>query len=813
MRVAHTALAGDLPLESSRPSAPSRGAPSRLRRPQPWERSRAPYFQEGRLITLALLAALSITLALSFDSAGWVESMGPVALVVLGGLAAGVLMAYSRFDGLFMLTYGVTTGLAWVLFLMTRMVGQERRVQAFVDHGVPELQARAYFLLERWLTWLEAALSRGPSNDNYTFVLEIAFLLWWLAYLGGWMVFRHGTAWRTVVSAGLVLLVNVYYAPRPITGFLVAYCVFATLFLAWTNLVSHRQRWQVRGIHYSQDIAFDFMRVGLLYALAVVAIGFVGPNLGRNPLLHRIMAPVNQRWNQATSEWNRLYQGLNRQARPVQSVFDRTLSLGGPRNVTDRPIFEVETTTGRYWRAVTYDTFTGRQWINTATTEVTFDPGARLPVVPWALRQPVTQTITLAAPMGDVVVAPPDLLRTSVPIAAIVSPVLGDGGEDTELTRSEFTLVRSREPLEPGDSYTVVSYYTQVTVRDLRNAPTEYPAAIVERYLQLPENVSPRVVQLAQEIAQDATTVYDKAKAIESFLRGYQYDDQIEAPPPDQDPVEYFLFDIQRGYCNYYATAMAVMLRALGIPARMASGYAEGTLDRETGRYIVTERDSHTWVEVFFPGLGWIEFEPTAGESVLDRPLGEELADSSRTPGMPEDRSRNQDLPQMDDALYPELEQLEALNQLPGEEPGGLLATASPRAVGGLVVASLFAVLGGVWLLRRRFYQGPQAFTLAPASRIYAQMLDGFHRLGVMVRTSQTPYERAQELATLIPPAGPWIGRITEIYVRHRYGPYRRLDDPRTERELQESWQALRGILRRTWIRRLLRRWSPVPGP
>ena len=117
-----------------------------------------------------------------------------------------------------------------------------------------------------------------------------------------------------------------------------------------------------------------------------------------------------------------------------------------------------------------------------------------------------------------------------------------------------------------------------------------------------------------------ATTPYAKAKAIESYLRTIPYNDAIPAPPASVDPLEYFLFDLHQGYCDYYATAMAMMLRSVGVPARAVSGYAEGIYDPEAGVYFITERDAHTWVEVFFPEYGWIEFEPTAGESQLDRP-------------------------------------------------------------------------------------------------------------------------------------------------------------------------------------------------
>src|SRR5690606_37661819 len=137
-----------------------------------------------------------------------------------------------------------------------------------------------------------------------------------------------------------------------------------------------------------------------------------------------------------------------------------------------------------------------------------------------------------------------------------------------------------------------------------------------------PEDVSQRVIEDARTLTADRATVYAKARAIETYLRSFTYNDDIEAPPPGRDPVEYFLYDIREGYCDYYATAMVVMLRGLGIPSRVVSGYAEGSYDPETALYYIAERDAHTWVEVFFPGLGWVEFEPTAGESQLNRPSG-----------------------------------------------------------------------------------------------------------------------------------------------------------------------------------------------
>lgn len=778
--------------------------PQPARIPSPGEEEHAgyapAYFHEGRAITILLLGLLYLLLAFSLDAAGWVQNMTLLVPIVLGALTLGTLMAFSRFDGFFMLSHSLSTGLAWVFFLMTRLVDEEPRVAVFIETGVPDLQARAYFLLERWLAWVQAALSGSASNDNYVFILEISFLIWWLAYLGAWTVFRHGYVWRGVVLAGVAILVNTYYAPQPVTGLLVTFCIVALILLAWINLIAHQQRWRVLHIRFNQDIAFDYMRNGVLYAVAVISLAFVSPNLGRSAQFHQWPYPINQRWEAATTEWNRLYQGINRQTRPVQTAFGRSLTLGGERNVTSRPVLQVVAPEGRYWRAVAFDTFTGRQWLNTATAEVEYRANERIATVDWAERRPLTQTITPLSAASIVIFGAPDIRQASVPIEGLLTPIFSPASEEADSDGSELTWTRSQATVEEGESYTVISNYTEVTERALRAAETDYPPQITERYLQLPEDFSSRVAALAAEVTENESTVYDKAKALERHLREYKYNDQIEAPDADQDPVEYFLFEIQEGYCDYYATAMAMMLRSLGIPARTASGYAEGTFDQESGSFIITERDAHTWVEVYFPGYGWIEFEPTAGESVLNRPSGAELPESSSIPGMPEGYTGGDD-PLLDDPYYQD--QLGRMDEL---EPGFFEAMNQQSRNNWIWVSvslTVVALLGGGWLLRRRLYQGPDDFEAEPPNLFYGRLLAWAGRLEMLLQPGQTPYERARFLAQQVPTGGPFIQRITDIYVHHRFAPRRSANVHETE--LAQNWQRLRPILWRVWIQQRLR--------
>ena len=800
------------------------------------------YFREGRLVTLLLLGFIYVILALSLSNAGWTGamSMSMLIAVVLGALAMGALISFSRFDSFFMLSHSFATGLAWVFFLMTFLVEDEPRVQAFMERGIPVLQARAYFLLERWLEWIEAAINRQASNDNVVFIFEIGFLIWWLTYLGVWSVFRHGHVWRGVLMAGIALLVNTHYAPVSVMGFLVAYCIVAMLLLAWTTLVDHRQRWRSQRIYFSEDINFDFMRSGFMYTMAVIALAFIAPNMGRSLPFHDLLQPVNMRWEAAMQEWNRLYQGLNRQTRPVQTGFGRTLTLGGERTVSDRLIMEVEAPTGRYWRAVAFDRFTGRQWINTAEGENTYRSNQPIPAREWTARSPVTQTVTIRTPTGNILLAMPDVVQASIPLAALQQPLDYVGPADSASSGrrdTELTWARSRITLEAGESYRVISSQTTVTIRELREAGiVEYPTQDLTRYLQLPITFSPRVAELAEQVMADESTTYDKVKALERFLRTFAYDEGIQAPAADVDPLEYFLFDIQSGYCDYYASAMAAMLRSQGIPARAASGYAEGTYDPEIGTYLVTERDAHTWVEVYFPQYGWIEFEPTAGESILDRPSGVELQDSGLVPGMDEILPEDQDF-LFDDAL--DFEE-EFPPDIVGPVPGiGGLPTRTPVVTTSFILVVL-TLIAGVWLMRRRMYQGPRAFMQEPQI-YYERLLNWAARLKMPGRSRQapeltfstdapyprpvaneisrqapveqamTPYEREALLAEGLPQGIPFIRRIIEIYVQFRYAPRPEHLADEVRYELNNNWRRLRPVLLKAWLRQRLN-WRTSAG-
>ncbi|HEV8525753.1 MAG TPA: DUF3488 and transglutaminase-like domain-containing protein [Terriglobales bacterium] len=158
--------------------------------------------------------------------------------------------------------------------------------------------------------------------------------------------------------------------------------------------------------------------------------------------------------------------------------------------------------------------------------------------------------------------------------------------------------------------YRAISDISTPRAEALRSAESELPTDIAVRYLQLP-NVDGRVRELAQQVTSSADNAYDKTAALERHLRtSYQYTLQLPHTRPS-DPLAHFLFERKAGHCEYFASAMTIMLRTLGIPARIVNGFSGGEFNSVTGSYIVRARHAHSWVEAYFPGHGWVTFDPT----------------------------------------------------------------------------------------------------------------------------------------------------------------------------------------------------------
>ncbi len=278
-----------------------------------------------------------------------------------------------------------------------------------------------------------------------------------------------------------------------------------------------------------------------------------------------------------------------------------------------------------HWRGIALTTFDGRRWYTEghepmALTEG-YDGWITVPPSSGADRRyslPFEYTVMLEPLASDALFVAPEPARVHGQFFG------GALGGPRSLRRSYLTLDKTGSLANPFHNYADLRYdaisdVPNVPAENLRKSPQTYPESLRALYLQLPK-LDPRIPILAKTIASRATNPYDKARAVENYLRGnYGYTLDLSGTPP-VDPLAYFLFEKRAGHCEYFAAAMTVMMRTLGIPARYVNGFLPGEYNDVGGDYIIRASDAHSWVEVFFPGYGWITFDPTPPSD--DHPAG-----------------------------------------------------------------------------------------------------------------------------------------------------------------------------------------------
>jgi transglutaminase-like putative cysteine protease len=740
----------------------------------------------------SLLAINLLALSTSLRSAQWTEGMGLLAPIVLGGFLLGVALSYSRWSGLFPVLHSLVVGAAVVLYWVSRAP------EIPVDLGGAD---RIIFIGESLWSWILLLFGDEPVRSNLVFLLQLGLLLWWLGYLSAWAVFREGRVWRAIVPIGLVLLVNTYFGPPGLGLYFVVFVVCALLLAVRSFLSEKEIVWRIERVRYANDIQVDFLRDGLLFALLVVALAVFLPNAGSNGAMSSALEPLRTPWRDVQQEWGRLFSTLNYQGAAVgDPVFGDTLTMGGERNLGDRLIMDVSSSRGRYWRAAVYDTFTGRRWLKTTAYAQAIDGGSHVRTPEFQARNEITQTITIHASTGNVIFAAGQPVRVSLKATADIFVLEQEQG--VSLPLAEIAMLHRREAvLRPGDRYLAVSSLSGARVEDLQEAGTDYPAWVTDSYLDLPPDLAPQVGELARQITAEAATPYDQAVAIEQFLRGFTYNDQIPAPPSGVNAVNYFLFDVQEGYCDYYASSFAMMARTLGIPARVVAGYSQGEYLAEADVYRVREYNGHSWPEVFFPGYGWIEFEPTAAELEIVR---------ERRPDTPQLLPREPFPDLMDDE---EIFGPETRSDAGGSaQPDGAAdqAEAADRGRLGLWIglASLAGLLGVVaWRrLRPSSPRARQRVLLDPlfTAKLYGRLLQWAQRLRLPLLSSQTPNEQASALVAAVPEGQAAIQSITDLYVEDLYSP--RGPNQRKAEQALIAWMTLQPLLRRTWLQVRLQR-------
>lgn len=751
--------------------------------------------REGWL-SLLLLVVMVLSLAWAVQGAGWLEELDFLVPVAIYAALLGAVL-------------GVLPVSVAATLPISALVGSLILAWTIGGEYFPELDqlGRLLALRNEVLQWLVTVIRTGYPLEMSPYALGLGALMWTTAFIAAYTVYRHHRVMDAILLVGAALITNMSATFTDLFGHLVLFVAAALLLWLRASLVTRQEGWQRRRINENLEVPATIMRSGIIFAAGSVALAWVLTSVAVAAPLTGAWRSLDVVWTDVQDRFDSVFGTLtNPDSRISGSTFGPRFTVDGAWFSNDQAVMEVASTRPYYMRATAYDVYTGRGWARSEGVKRQVPPGELIfpaesherPLSADAY-QIETVTVEIEQAIGRNLFAPGFPIRAFAPVV-----VYDTAGQPL------FGGLEAANPVSPGQGYQMAVAMSRATEAELSGAGTDYPPEIVDLYLDT-TGASERTIALAQQVAAEvgATDPYFQAKALTEFLTSDAFTYQAEAPVPQdgQDLVDFFLFDENGrvGYCEYYASAMVLMARSLGIPARVAVGYAPGERT-ETGTFVVRERNAHAWAELYFPGYGWEIFEATKG---ID---SEFIRVSGGPTGTPIPRSQ-----ELIDALIDgQLQDTGQISQFASPPPpleGAIDAstgeTPQDEARGGnatVIAIIIFAALAYLWFRLRRA-QRRWRF-LAPGARTWERLSVAAERAGVAPRPWETIYEYSGWLEDQLPAQRPEIRTIADGKVWQAYSG-RSMNASAIER-LELAWQRLRLPLLfltvRRWLRRIFRR-------
>jgi transglutaminase-like putative cysteine protease len=570
-------------------------------------------------LLLGLTVVLGWTVATALDRSGWVTGSDVLIPAIFLATVLGWVLAISRISG------------RW--FLLVSLAATAALLGGFTPpHAGVRITSVTPLAILQFLSSLSVSTQQLLLGGLVALV-SISGL--WTA----WWAFRRRHGLAALLPMGSVMAVEVLNDVSPAMFFLTAlWLAAAATILLRLNFVALKERWRLRRVPRASDTGWNFGEVGSEAILLVLMLAFILP-----PLSSEDVSSVLVPGTVHTFDFHPF--GIGAGSSPggrAQVGYSETIHPGAPLDARPQTVMYVTgDTTSLYpfWRGIALGGWDGTAWYQLGSSgnlsirtrprvaSKQTIPRAGPPTDPKVVREIQTtfQTVIPASALDATVFTAGDPISVDGHVVSVrggvAADTLGQGAAAPFVTIDHVQLADN--PRTPY-SYTVKESVVAADIASLQAASVEYPAWI-DPYRSLywgrvatgfSTAGDQRIAAEARAIvaAAGATNPYDEAKAIENWFRAqgrFTYTLKPPTAPPKVRPLDYFLFDSHRGYCQDFATAMAVMLRTLDIPARMASGFSLGNLEDRTHRYQVNTTDAHAWVEAYFPGYGWIPFEPT----------------------------------------------------------------------------------------------------------------------------------------------------------------------------------------------------------
>jgi transglutaminase-like putative cysteine protease len=747
-------------------------------------------------LSLIATAVMVDALALSFVNAEWTGNIGNSGFlpwVAVGGVlvgAAGAKVGWGRWRTHLI---GALLGGLLIPLIVGGVLGRLEPVPGWDPVSLARRFHESFSIIRT--VWTDFVVFARPTNEYGYYHLLFGTMLYGAGLLAGFAVFGHRRPLDVVITLGLILVANMWLTAHDQLFLLEIYSAGALLLLIRTHVFEEELTWARRKIGDPGSISQLYLNGGAMFVTLAMIGAIVLTATASSAPLQGLFSDLPARL-QSISQW------LQRFAPPGGDfnglgfvTFGDDAVTTGQWQPSQRTAFRAQlprTETQAFkWRAGTYATYTnfGWDWGPTRTEAI----GARATVLGGNVegdapietgRRPVDLRITPDAFITQTILSPNTVQTVD---RATTAFVLGDAGWFTSLESSEGTGAYNVTALVPDFKDTA-----GITEPNLRLASTDYPEELKELYLQLPPDaVGPNARALLAAIVAnvsapayaDPANPYDLAKTMQRYLReSFEYDpdvrDERNAQCGGASTVECFAI-IRRGYCDYYASTMAVLMRQSGVPARVAYGFLPGT--RSNGTEVVGAWLAHYWVEVYFPGYGWMEFDPTGGSvgQVQAIPTGAAPSFTAK-PSTGPTRSPG-------------------ASSGPGASRGPVVVPPSGGgSIGPFIAIALILALGLALLIYAVLRRAPRK-PMHP-DQAWGSLASLASRVGLGPRPSQTVFEYAGALGDAVPDARIELTTIARAKVEVAYG-RRDLGSDRLKR-IAEAYQRLRFALIGVLLRR-----------
>jgi len=739
-----------------------------------------------------LVLLLTIAIARSTATAAWVGGMDVVPLIALAG---ALLMAV-----LALLPVRWPIGLGFGLILGPIAAG----VAAWPT--IHALHSRDQGIGAWW-----PRLTDGSAVSDTSFYL---FLICWLMWVTGawlsWCVLRWRKPMLGLIPGAAAFAANLLNYPRDQNGYNFTILVLTLALLLWTNYTGSIASATRAHVKLTGDARWDFWESGLVAMAALIVIAIMLPPLSTADRTLDVESNVFSNWAQLQQRLS--HPGITGSGTGGSGVtgFAAEVPLGGPLTRTKETVFTytvgAEFVGPRYFRGLNMTTTSDKEWKFPGSANLTKPiPKNQVPVYgedyqKLSLSRAMVSMIRPPGGFSDIVFYPGELYKLDRD--AVAMQVGLPEGRWTELTAIDrLSTVR---PATSAGKYSVTASYSTATVADLESAGTSYPFWL-QNFSTLPSigYRNPRVQKAIRDLAvqvvtaANATTPYDKATAIQDYLReNYTYTLTPPQNKTSEDNLYYFLFISKKGYCEYFASAMGDMLRSLGIPTRLVNGFGPGQYEATVQSFVVRGLDAHTWVEVYFPRYGWIPFEPTPDTSNGYLPIQRGSSGNACL------RESGCDSPGStigpDSGVAPPIDRPAKTG--PADSGGGQpsFAFRIPDAgtltkIAAVLLAVILVLFAGVArYLRPRSVMG-----------VWKRMLALAALAGAKGRPGETPLELGRRLQQRFPEASEPVGALAGGFAIAAYAPSAEAASARSS--VMDAWSALRPML----VRRVLARLRP----